>query len=143
MLFGYIFINRIQPFEAANISAAFFLCRPLMNHNSCHRFLNKFQNEISCAPAMYSDMWDYYFQKIKFCKMQIFENQSIPWGHVRSHKKILPDRFSRFDVYWIETNRQTDKPNLYIEENMFTIKIEDGREPSIFILCLSVFVCVQ
>ena len=23
MLFGYIFINRIQPFEAANISAAF------------------------------------------------------------------------------------------------------------------------
>ena len=28
-----------------------------------------------------------------------------------SHKKIGPDRFSRFDVYWI----QTDKPNLYIE----------------------------
>ena len=27
MIFGYIFSNRIQPFEAANISAAFFLCR--------------------------------------------------------------------------------------------------------------------
>ena len=36
-----------------------------------------------------------------------------------SHKKFRPDRFSRFDVYWIQTNRQTDrqtdKPNLYID----------------------------
>ena len=35
-----------------------------------------------------------------------------------SHKKFGPDRFSRFDVYWIQTDRQTDKqtdkPNLYI-----------------------------
>ena len=36
-----------------------------------------------------------------------------------SHKKVGPDRFSRFDVYWIQTNKQTnkqtDKPNLYID----------------------------
>ena len=40
-----------------------------------------------------------------------------------SHTKFGPDRFSRFDVYWIQTNRQTnkqtnrqtDKPNLYID----------------------------
>ena len=36
-----------------------------------------------------------------------------------SHKKFGPDRFSRFDVYWIQTSqqtdKQTDKPNLYIE----------------------------
>ena len=40
-----------------------------------------------------------------------------------SHKNFWPDRFSRFDVYWIQTNqqtnrqtdRQTDKPNLYID----------------------------
>ena len=44
MIFGYIFSNRIQPFEAANISAAFFLC---MKHYSCHKFLNKFQDDIS------------------------------------------------------------------------------------------------
>ena len=35
------------------------------------------------------------------------------------HKKFGPDRFSRFDVYWIQTDkqtdRQTDKPNLYID----------------------------
>ena len=36
MIFGYIFINRIQPFEAANIYAAFFLCRPMKKHNRCH-----------------------------------------------------------------------------------------------------------
>ena len=36
-----------------------------------------------------------------------------------SHKKFGPDRYSRFDVYWIQTdkqtNKQTDKPNLYID----------------------------
>ena len=36
-----------------------------------------------------------------------------------SHKKFGPHRFSRFDVYWIQTDRQTDKqtdkPNLYID----------------------------
>ena len=26
-----------------------------------------------------------------------------------SHKKFGPDRFSRFDDYWIQTNKQTDK----------------------------------
>ena len=38
-----------------------------------------------------------------------------------SHKKFGPDRFSRFDVYWIQTDRQTDKPNLYIDVS--TIKV--------------------
>ena len=51
-----------------------------------------------------------------------------------SHKKFGPDRFSRFDVYWIQTNKQTnketnkqtnkqtDKPNLYIDliEKMYS-----------------------
>ena len=53
MLFGYIFINRIQPLQAANITAAFFLCRPMMKHNCCHKFLNKFQDDIVCALFLY------------------------------------------------------------------------------------------
>ena len=39
-----------------------------------------------------------------------------------SHKKCGPDRFSRFDVYWIQTNKHPDKPNLhkdYIKSNIF------------------------
>ena len=32
-----------------------------------------------------------------------------------SHKKFGPDRFSRFDVHWIQTDKQTDKPNLHID----------------------------
>ena len=52
MIFKYIFIDRIQPYEAANILAAFFLYRPMMKH----KFLNKFQDDISCALAMYSYM---------------------------------------------------------------------------------------
>ena len=38
-----------------------------------------------------------------------------------SYKKFGPDRFSRFDAYWIQTNKQTnkqtDKPNLYIDNS--------------------------
>ena len=34
---------------------------------------------------------------------------NLPCGHVMSHKKFGPDRFSRFDVYWIQTNKQTNK----------------------------------
>ena len=41
-----------------------------------------------------------------------------------SYKKFGPDRFSRFDVYWIQTNKQTpkhpEKPNLYIDVDQQT-----------------------
>ena len=47
-----------------------------------------------------------------------------------SHKKCGPDRFSRFDVYWIQTNKQTpkqtDKPNLYIDLQLLLIKVNTG-----------------
>ena len=33
-----------------------------------------------------------------------------------THKNYGPDRFSRFDVYWIQTDKQTDKPNVYIDD---------------------------
>jgi len=42
-----------------------------------------------------------------------------------SHKKFGPDRFSRFDVYWIQTNRQTDKhPN---KQAKFIYRLEGIR----------------
>ena len=47
--------------------------------------------------------------------MKIWSSINLPSGHRMSHKKIGPDRFSSFDVYRIQTNRQTDKPNLYID----------------------------
>jgi len=62
------------------------------------------------------------FTKLKtfkkhFLKFLSFLNLSC--GHVMSHKKIGPYRFSRFDVYWIQTNKQTDKrpdkPNSYLD----------------------------
>ena len=34
-------MNRIQPFEAANFSAAFFLFRPMRKNNRCHIFFKK------------------------------------------------------------------------------------------------------
>ena len=41
--------------------------------------------------------------------MKIRSSINLPWGHVRFHKKYGPDWFRRFDVYWSQTNRQTDR----------------------------------
>ena len=32
--------------------------RTMIKHNSCHKLLNKFQGDISCALAMYPYIWD-------------------------------------------------------------------------------------
>ncbi len=50
-------------------------------------------------------------------KLLIFENsiiQNLPLGHAKSHKTFGPDRFSCFDVYWIQTERQTNRQAKYI-----------------------------
>ena len=36
-------------------------------------------------------------------------------GHLRSHKKCGPNRYSRFDVYRLQTNRQTDKQSIHFK----------------------------
>ena len=46
--------------------------------------------------------------------MKIRSFINLTWGHLRYHTKFESDRFSHFDVYWKQTNRQTDKLNLYI-----------------------------
>ena len=63
------------------------------------------------------------FMKIEFCWMLIIEIWSsinLPWGHVRFHTKFGPNRFTRFDVYWIKKNkhpnRQIDKQSIDIDE---------------------------
>ena len=59
--------------------------------------------------------------------MTKFANELKTIFYVRFPNKFGPDRFSRFDVYWIQTdvqtnrhinkqtNRQADKLNLYID----------------------------
>ena len=39
-----------------------------------------------------------------FWKFLSFMN--LPVGYVKSHTNFGPDRFRRFDVYWIQTDRQ-------------------------------------
>ena len=51
------------------------------------------------------------FQNFKSFLILIFHKPSL-----RSHTQFGPDRFSRFDVYWIQPNKQTDKPNLYVDD---------------------------
>ena len=44
------------------------------------------------------------FSKIEF--LNIWSSINHLWGQARSHKQCGSDRFSRFDVYWIQTNTQ-------------------------------------
>jgi len=58
-----------------------------------------------------------------------------------SHKKFGPDRFSRFDVYWIQTNKQTPKQSntqasqIYIQIGVQ--RLQDLTQKSIRILPIS------
>ena len=59
------------------------------------------------------------FQNFQKSRGKIFENSIIhnhSMGSSRSHKKFGPDRFNRFDVYWIQKNEQTDKQSILIED---------------------------
>ena len=53
----YIFLDRIQPFTAANIWSAFF--RTMIKYNSCLKLFNEFQDDISWALAMFPYIWDW------------------------------------------------------------------------------------
>ena len=51
-------------------------------------------------------------QKSNFPRGKILKVRSsikLSWGHVRSHAKFGPDRFSRLDEYWTQTDRQSDR----------------------------------
>ena len=51
-----------------------------------------------------------------------------------SHKKIGPDRFSRFDVYWIQTNKQTNRQTsqiyIYIIVQLYAINLIEPSSQS-------------
>ena len=52
--------------------------------------------------------------KIKFCWRHIFEICMTYNPYLESLTKFGPDRFCRFDVYWIQTDstdKQTNKQN--------------------------------
>ena len=63
----------------------------------------------------------------KFLKILSFIN--LPWDHMMSHKKFGPDRFSRFDVYWIQTNKQTNKQTNRQTSQIYYKHISSERVP--------------
>ena len=83
-------------------------------------FLLTFQNKEEKILRIFKNL--NFFTKLKhlkhiFIKFLSFIN--LPCGHVMSHKKFGPDRFSRFDVYWIQTNGQTDRQAKFIYRRNF------------------------
>ena len=89
-------------------------------------FKNKEEKKLADLKKKFADFQELnFFTKLKTLKTHFFEFLSfinLPWDNARCHTKFGPDRFSRFDVYWIQTDRQTDrqtdKPNLYIDFDM-------------------------
>jgi len=63
------------------------------------------------------------FAKMIFMDFQNFQKSNyvrgkfvkLPWGHVRSLKIFGPYRFCSFDVYWSQTDKQTDKQSINID----------------------------
>ena len=70
--------------------------------------------------------------QIEFGWRQIFEIFTIhkpsPGSRNVPISKFGPIRFSRFDVYWIQTNKQTDKQSIY-EDYMSEIRIYTPPTP--------------
>ena len=58
----------------------------------------------------FQNWWKSSFVGGKFFK---FNFTNLPWGQVRSKTKFGPVLFSRFDIYWLQTNRQSDKHSVY------------------------------
>ena len=48
----------------------------------------------------------------KSSENQILSIYNLPCGYVSCLKNSGPDRFSRFDVYWLQTETQTSKVNI-------------------------------
>ena len=59
----------------------------------------------------------------------------LPWGNARSQTKFGPDHFSRFDVYWIQTDRHTNKhvANIVTEHIFVTLNIPNYV--TLYIVC--------
>ena len=58
MIFVYISQIVFNPLKLRKSISSFLFCRPMMKHYNCHKCLNIFQDDISCALVMYSYMWD-------------------------------------------------------------------------------------
>ena len=65
------------------------------------------------------------FRWRQICEILIIHKPSL--DHVRSHTQIGPDFFSRFDVYWIQTDNQRDrhpdKQSIYKDNRVYIVYI--------------------
>ena len=83
-----------------------------MSNDQCRLFVHNFAYFLFSFVKLYIQniLNNFGDNVLQFCA---FIN--LPWGRVRSLKKCVPDRFSRFDVYQFQTNKQTSKQSIYIE----------------------------
>ena len=58
----------------------------------------------------------------EYCWRQTFEILIIR-KHSLGHVKYVPDRFNRFGVYWIKTNKKKNRQAKYLYINMSMVDI--------------------
>ena len=73
------------------------------------------------------------FRQFLCLKLHIFKNVNfdmilsnlvflnLRWGHATCPKNVGPNRFSFFDVYWIQTNTQTSKEYTRLLSSLFSL----------------------
>ena len=75
------------------------------------KIIKKFADFIIFLRAFFTKIKNFWTQKFVILSI----HKPFLGSHLRFHKKFGPDRFSRFDVFWIQTDRHIDKQSLYIE----------------------------
>ena len=120
----YVIINLLSFYCAPRPSSILtFNCVSICEHPPLVQYSIK-KNTKKC-----SRIWKYLlalflnFKKTKAFEYNFFQFWStlnIPWGNPRFNTTFGPSRFSRIDVYWIQTNTQTSK-EIYIEYLIFIL----------------------
>ena len=101
--------------EHSNISLKNFKIMDLQNYGNCVHCKTKTDKNFADLIKKISWILKIFKYRIllrgKFLKIQLSIN--LPWGLTKSLRTIGSAVF--IDVYWMQTNRQTDKQSIYIE----------------------------
>ena len=75
---------------------------------------NKTKQKVCRSENIFSSKFYKYKKNFWDSFLKLWASINLPWRHVRPSIKFGPNRFSRFDVYWIQTDRLiTSKVYMY------------------------------
>jgi len=110
----YIYLHEAFRALRAHLLFKLWTCSFCLHFKTKKKILRIFKTKIA-------DFQEFnFFTKLKTFKTHFFLSFiNLSCGHVMSHKKFGPDQFSRFDVYWIQTNRHPNRQAKFTFTSLF------------------------